>query len=164
MANLAFYSVGVLIAPVYKPEIASMGELLYPMWGVAEASDGFLGYAIEGGEIAGRDWGEFAIPSMFLEAGNAMRLLSVLSLWETLDAVYAFTYQGLHKKALSRRKEWFVAKDYPGFVAWWIDDDHTPTWKDACKRYETLCRDGASAEAFTFKQAYDSEGCLQTRK
>jgi hypothetical protein len=83
-----------------------------------------------------------------------------LSLWRDLPAVYHFAYHELHAEALRRRQEWFVKAQsrWPTYVAWWVADDHRPTWPEAAERLEHLCDYGAPPRAFGFTHPYDAEG------
>jgi hypothetical protein len=45
---------------------------------------------------------------------------------------------------LRRRKEWFRKPQWPTYVAWWVSDDHVPTWAEAVERCEHLHDHGAS--------------------
>jgi hypothetical protein len=135
-----------------------MGGLLDPVWAAATSGPGFLGFSKGDPASEDRDWGSLTLPSIFQKEEYTMRVLSILSLWEDLESVFAFSYNGLHGHTFSRRKEWFVATEWPGSVAWWVADDHTPTWSEACERYEILLQSGPSAQAFDFKHAYSPQG------
>jgi hypothetical protein len=81
-----------------------------------------------------------------------------LSLWTDLAAVAAFAYGGLHAEALRHRKEWFVKPPWPIYAAWWVEDDHVPTWEEAVQRLEFLHKHGPTPHAFTFKTPFDAQG------
>jgi hypothetical protein len=68
----------------------------------------------------------------------------------------------VHLEALQKRKEWFRPPEWPTYVAWWIEDDETPTWGDAFARLEYIHDHGPSPYAFNFKQAFDGDGNLLT--
>ena len=72
--------------------------------------------------------------------------------------MFAFAYRGAHAESLRHRKEWFVEPAWPTYAAWWIDDDHIPTWEEAMERVNALYHRGPTPFAFTFKQPYDADG------
>ena len=160
MTKLAFLTIGILQAPYYEPQIAPLGELLDPVWATAEASSGFVALSKQEERSGDRIWGPLTVPALFQKEALEMRLLTVLSLWENLESVFAFAYHGFHGQVFSRRKEWFVAKGVPGYVAWWVADNHTPTWQEASERYEQLHHAGSTATAFDFKSPFDAQGHL----
>ena len=38
---------------------------------------------------------------------------ATLSLWDDLESVYAFPYNGRHAEALSKREDWFRKPEWP---------------------------------------------------
>lgn len=98
------------------------------------------------------------IPVIFQSNELKDRRLMTLSLWRDLESVMAFVYTGLHAEALRFRREWFVRSEFPSYFAWWIIDADTPTWREACKRYENLYYNGSTSKAFDFKQHFGSDG------
>ena len=42
-------------------------------------------------------------------------------------------------------------------MAWWVNDAHTPSEEEACRRLEYLHDHGPSAHAFNFKQPFDEK-------
>ena len=74
------------------------------------------------------------------------------------SSVFAFTYNGIHAEALSKRKEWFEHPKWPSYVAWWVEAEHTPSWEEAYERYDKLHREGSSPEAFDFKHPFGADG------
>lgn len=63
-----------------------------------------------------------------------------------------------HGEAFQKRRDWFLKPEWPTYVAWWVDDDHTPTCEEACQWQEYIHDHGPSAYAFNFKQPFDEKG------
>lgn len=158
MARLAFMTIGVLHAVEEHPAVQEYVELGGLNFSRAEASYGFIDRSRYDVEAEATTWGAIAAPDYFVERGLADRLAQSLSLWQTLEAVYAFSYSGVHAESLSRRKKWFVHPEWPNYVVWWVDDDHIPSWHEAYAHYEQLRRVGPSPEAFDFKYPYLTDG------
>jgi len=74
-----------------------------------------------------------------------------LTVWESLDALKAFAYRGIHRDFFRRRAEWFV----PGSTRtalWWTPAGSLPTTDDAKRRLEFIDVFGASPYAFAMGQ------------
>ncbi len=74
-----------------------------------------------------------------------------LTVWESLDALKAFAYRGIHREFFRRRAEWFV----PGSTRtalWWTPAGSLPTTDDAKRRLEFIDVFGASPYAFGMGQ------------
>jgi GNAT superfamily N-acetyltransferase len=74
-----------------------------------------------------------------------------LTVWESLDALKAFAYRGIHRDFFRRRAEWFV----PGSTRtalWWTPAGTLPTTDDAKRRLEFIDVFGASPYAFAMGQ------------
>ena len=162
MARVALMTTGILYGPVGDPRVQGFMDRLDGIWAAADAnpdyiaSDGFIG--LSGPESAAGPWGTQTCPTIFISEGYADRVAQTLTLWRSLESAFLFAYSGVHAEALGLRKEWFVKSEWPSYVAWWVDDDHTPAWQEACERYDRLYRDGPSPDAFSFKQAFGVDG------
>ncbi len=64
----------------------------------------------------------------------------------------------MHAEALSRRRDWFREALGPGYVAWWVADDHTPSTAEGAARLDRLHEAGPTFEAFDFRQPFDAAG------
>ena len=81
-----------------------------------------------------------------------------LSIWRDIESVFAFAYAGVHLEALQKRGDWFEARHWPTYVAWWVADDELPTWTDAATRLDRLHAAGPTPDAFDFHHPFDPEG------
>lgn len=157
MAKLAFMTTGLLHEPFGAPSMQGFEDRTPPTFAVAEKSEGFLarsGYEAEDELV----WGARETPTVFGREDYEARGADTLSLWQDLESVFAFAYNGTHAEALSHRKGWFVHGSWPTYVAWWVDDDHTPSWHEACERFDKLHREGPTPDAFDFKQPFGPDG------
>jgi hypothetical protein len=159
---------GELIEPVGGDRVREFHERAPGVFEVAADTPGHLATAstigwVRGERIDRQDWGDWApyrVPSYYpgtLENGQRSSA-QTLSLWADLANVYGFAYSGRHMEALRKRKAWFKPRVGPTYVAWWVDDDHIPSWDEACGRIEYLHEHGATPHAFDFRTAFDEVG------
>lgn len=158
MAKVAFMTVGMLHAPNWDARVQGFIERIQANYEAAEASDGFLDRSIRDESTGEHKWGLQPIPTPFQDINHENRLPQTLSLWQDLESVFAFAYHGIHAEALNKRKEWFVKPEWPTYVAWWVEDDHIPSWEEAGQRYEIYYASGSSPEAFDFKRPFSPDG------
>jgi hypothetical protein len=86
-------------------------------------------------------------------------LLNV-SIWESVEGLYEFTYSGQHAGALARRAKWFEQGDGPAYVLYWAPAGYVPTEKEIKSSFDHLCRHGATPRAFTFSHRFSVEAAL----
>lgn len=145
--HLAQLNVGRLRAPLDSPAIAGFVALLEPVNALADAAPGFVW------RLTGED-GDDAT-GIRLYGDDVMINMSV---WESRDALWNFTYRSAHMDALRRRREWFTRMVEPFMAMWWVPAGHVPTLAEARDRLECVRRDGPGPRAFTFREAYDPAG------
>lgn len=95
---------------------------------------------------------------LFYQPGQHAGIGCTVSLWRSLESVFAFAYSGRHAEALTHRKEWFLPGSWPTYAAWWVDDGHAPSFTEAADRLDHLHAHGSSAFAFNFKAPFDATG------
>jgi hypothetical protein len=149
--HLAQLNVGRLRQPLDAPESAGFVNGLKPINALADASPGFVWRLTdEGGEDA----------TAIRPDGDD--LIVNLSVWESLRALWDFTYRSDHLELVRRRREWFVRMLEPFTVLWWVPAGHLPPVEEALGRLADLREAGPTPHAFTFRQPYDAEGAALT--
>ena len=88
------------------------------------------------------------------------RILFNLTTWRSLDHLRLYVYRSEHVAFVRRRREWFIPPPKDPVVLWWVTAGTRPGVDEAMARFDRLWRQGPSAEAFTFKEAYDPDGRL----
>ena len=159
MPRIAFYTFGILHETSGHPRVQEFVDRIPSTFSGAEATKGFI--ARSHGFDPELTWGDKNDVPRFYDSSKHPPEPSTpktISLWEDLESVFSFAYQGLHLEALQKRKEWFQTPEWPTYVAWWVGDDERPTYADGARRLEHLHDNGPTPEAFTFKQPFDSEG------
>ena len=81
-------------------------------------------------------------------------MLVNMSVWRDIDSLRKFVYRSEHVGIMRRRSEWFERMNEAFLVLWWVPKGHRPTVAEAIAKLQILRRDGATAEAFTFRQSY----------
>jgi len=144
--QLAQLNIAKIKYPKDSPEMAEFIGALDEINALADASDGFV-------------W------RMKDEAGNAMsyslyddQTLPNMSVWRDRDSLFAYVYGSAHTPFLARRNEWFHMPAKGTMVLWWVPAGHRPTLDEGAKRLDYLREHGPSAQAFTFKYAFDTAG------
>lgn len=88
-----------------------------------------------------------------IKAFDDDQIIVNMSVWETVEDLEAFVYNGRHLDVLKRRKEWFSRLKM--FLAlWWIPAGSIPTIEEAKNRLLHLEQNGPSAFAFDFKKRF----------
>ncbi len=78
------------------------------------------------------------------------RILITFSVWESIEALFQFTYQSQHAEVMRDRKQWFEHLEGMYIVLWWIPAGYIPTIDEAKERLEYLQNHGPTPRAFTF--------------
>jgi hypothetical protein len=145
--HLAQLNVGRLRYPLDAPESAGFVAGLKPINALADASPGFVWRLTdEDGEDA----------TSIHPNGDDM--IVNLSVWQSREALWDFTYRSDHLELLRHRREWFVRMMEPFMVLWWVPAGHVPSVEEALGRLVRLREKGPGAEAFTFREPYDPAG------
>lgn len=157
--KLAVYTFNQFVAPYQSDQIRGFREAEPRIFLTIENAEGFIARAGYDGEEGPSIWGEQVFPNCWTNSNDDGWAPSTLSLWASVEALMAATYQGPHGKVLRHGKDWHVPADHiPEYVLWWVADGSTPNWADAVDRFEDLMTNGPSLRAFTFKNAFDPNG------
>jgi hypothetical protein len=143
--HIAQLNVARAVAPLDDPRLADFVALLDEVNLLAERSPGFV-WRLQGESGNATD---VSVP------GDPLVIVN-LTVWESPDDLFAFTYRSAHRAVFARRFEWFERWDGPSAVLWWQPRGTIPTIEDAFRRLQHLAEHGPAAEAFTFKQQFES--------
>ncbi|MFH9657376.1 DUF3291 domain-containing protein [Streptomyces sp. NPDC017248] len=144
-AHLAQLNVATLRHPLDDPRMAPFVEMLDPVNAAADGTPGFVWRLVEEGapDATGlRPAGEDVIVTM--------------SVWETREALWDFTYRSGHLDLMRRRRAWFQRHVEAHLVLWWIPAGHLPTVDEGLARLAELRAHGPSPRAFTFTSSYSA--------
>jgi hypothetical protein len=142
--HLAQLNAAPLIAPMDDPLVAEFVAALDQINALAEGSPGFVWRLKDenGDNAAG------------IRIDDNPNMLVNVSVWENIDALYAYVYNSDHGAFFRRRREWFTKWDKPSPVMWWIPAGEHPTITDAMVRVNHMAEHGPTPYAFNFKQRF----------
>jgi hypothetical protein len=169
MSKLAFMTFGILRETPGDPAVQGFLDRTMPIFYAASREHGFLGLAqgpMNEAEIDTMNdadygaWGRFDMPRFYDGDMHPQRNRAMLTLtaWDSIEAVFRFSYTRLHAEALRHRHRWTTEHKFPNYVMWWVADSETPTWSQGRQRLEQLYDEGPSANAFNFQNAFDAMG------
>ena len=141
--QIAQLNVARAVAPLDDPRMADFVNLLDEINRLAERSPGFV-WRLQGPSGNATD----------LEVGDDPLVIVNLTVWESPDDLFAYTYRSDHRLVFARRFEWFVRWGGPSVALWWQPAGTIPTIDDAFRRLGVLAEQGPTPEAFTFKQRF----------
>jgi Domain of unknown function (DUF3291) len=141
--HIAQLNIALAKAPLEDPLLADFMAQLDAVNAMAEASPGFV-WRLKSDSGNATD----------IRAYDDPRMIVNMSVWESIDALFAFTYKTAHTKVMNRRKEWFESLPGPHMVLWWIAAGAVSTVVEAQRRLNHLALHGPTAEAFTFKARF----------
>lgn len=150
MFHLAQANVAYAQWPADDPRMATYIARLDEMNRLADQSPGFVWrYFTDSRDPAQR---EFADPLVLFN----------MSVWESIDALHAYTYRTAHAEVYAGRKQWFVdEKQVVGghaLAMWWLPKGELPTVGMAKEKLALITEHGPSERAFHFKKRFPPPG------
>lgn len=148
MAQVAIYTIGRLNHPYDHPVSKGFYEMGYKVMRQASVS---------GDLIKEFSSDEVQIPEKVKGKGYPVLTLTV---WQSLQALYRFSYSGKHSQALRNRSRWMESyedKHIP-YIIWWTETVNDVSWEEAFRRYNHYKDHGSTPFAFDFKHAFDEKG------
>ena len=144
--HLAQINVGRFIHLRDDPANADFMNALDSVNAIADATPGFVWRLVGDGNDA----------TDLVPDASDPQLLVNMSVWTDLSALAGYVYrQPDHLAYMRRRKEWFEKIDV--FMAlWWVPVGHIPSVAQGMERLAELRANGPTAEAFTFRTAFDA--------
>jgi heme-degrading monooxygenase HmoA len=135
------------------PEMAGFFDRVAAVNAIADRSPGFLW------RLAEEQPGDTT-----LEVFGDPRLVTNMTVWESLEALENFVHRTAHAKVMARREDWFAPLARPFLALWWQDPATPPTLALGKSKLERLECLGPSPESFTFARRFEAAGApLPTR-
>lgn len=141
--HIAVFNIARMLGEIDSPVMQEFADNLDPINALGEQSPGFV-WRLKSDNGNATSIRIYDDPYMIVN----------LSVWETIDSVFQFTYYTAHTDYFRRRREWFEKFDLPLLTLWWVPVGHEPTALESKARLEYFQEHGATPHAFTFKQRY----------
>lgn len=140
--ELAQLNIAKMREPLEAPGMADFVANLERINALAEDSPGFVWRLMtDDGDATGlRPLGDDMLVNM--------------STWKDVESLNHYVYKTAHVEILRRRKEWFDRMETASYVLWWVPKGHRPSVAEAGARLELLRTNGATPEAFSFREPF----------
>jgi hypothetical protein len=138
--NIARIAAEKITDPVMQTFVAQLEEVN----AIAESSPGFV-WRLKDDSNNATSFNPF----------NDERIIVNMSVWETLDQLMKFVYDGRHLEVLKRRREWFVNFGKPFAALWYLPAGDIPTVDEGVRRLSTLQEKGPTSFAFDLRKSFD---------
>lgn len=138
--HLAEFNIGQLKYDWDDPRVADFQNNLDRIYALAARSAGYV-WHLPNDEMEAAQLGPL---------GGDPRMASTLSVWETAEDLWNFTFHTVHSQFYDRRDEWYDAAAQPKtrLVMWLVPDGHRPSIAEAMDRLQSLQMRGPTADAF----------------
>ena len=148
--HLAHYNIARMRAPLDDLSMAGFVANLHRLNQLADGSPGFIWrYQEQDGT------------STSVRVRDDERLIINLSVWDSVEALFEFTYRSEHVEFYRRRRAWFEGLQQPYLVLWWVPAGSVLEVDEAEARLDHLIFHGPTPYAFTFKQRFPPPDVLQ---
>ncbi|MBL8512398.1 MAG: DUF3291 domain-containing protein [Betaproteobacteria bacterium] len=148
--HLAQANIAYMRAPQDDPLLAGFAARLDEINALAEQSPGFVWrYISDSRDPTVREYDD-------------PKVLFNMSVWDSIEALHAYTYKTAHAQLFAQRAKWFTdaiaSMGSRSMALWWIPAGTLPTAAEAKARIAHITAHGPSVHAFTFKQSFAPEG------
>ena len=150
--HIAQFNVATALAALDDPLLADFMAKLDEVNGLAELSPGYV-WRLKSDSGNATD----------IHAMDNPRTIVNLTVWQSIEALFDFTYKSDHKLVMNRRREWFEKPDGSYMALWWVPADHLPTVEEAKARLAYLAAHGPTATAFNFKVRFPAPAEISKR-
>lgn len=147
VVELAQVNVARLREPLDSLALAGFVAALQPVNALADAAPGFVWRLADG------DGDATSVPVF-----DDDMLLVNMSVWESLDVLRAYVYNGPHLEVMRRRRDWFARMSEAYQALWWVPVGHRPGVDEAQERLLHLRTHGSTPEAFSFARPFGPDG------
>ena len=145
--HIAQVNVARALGPLDSPALAGFVASLGPVNALADASPGFVW------RLQTEDGDATAVRV------DADPLVIVnLSVWASLEALWAFVYGSAHVGVMQQRRAWFERPAETHMAMWWVPEGATPSVGEAMDRLALHRRHGPAPPAFDFRHPFAPDG------
>jgi len=145
--HLAQINVARALAPLDDPKLAGFVARLDAINALADTSPGFV-WRLQSDSGNATD----------IQVSEDPQFIVNMSVWQDLDALFAYVYRSDHLQVMAQRRQWFEKPAGAFMALWWLPAGTLPSVENGLARIELLERSGPTPQAFTFKQPFDADG------
>ena len=146
--HLAQVNIAKRLAPLDDPIMQDFIDNVDNINAIADKSDGF--------KWRMQDEDKDGAASVFKDD----TLVINISVWESLESLFNYTYNSGHIEVFKRKKEWFRKMKMVHMAFWYVVEGYEPTFQDAKDRLDYLNSNGDTPYAFSFKSKFSPEDAL----
>ena len=146
---LAQVNIAKCLAPFSDPIMQGFINNVDKMNAIADSSEGFIWRL--------KDEDKDAAVLVFKDD----TLIINISVWESREALFNYTYNSDHIEVFKRKKEWFSKIKMMHLAFWYVPEDYIPTFQDAKDRLDYLNAHGETPYAFSFKSKFTAADALK---
>ena len=147
--HLAQLNIAKCLAPLNDPIMQGFVNNVDKMNAIADSSAGFI-WRLKDEDKDGA--------SLVFKDDN---LIINMSVWESREALFKYTYNSGHIEVFKRKKEWFNKMEMLHMAFWYIPEGYKPTFQEAKDRLDYLNTHGETPYAFAFKSKFSVEDALK---
>jgi len=147
--HLAQVNIARMLAPIDSLVMADFVNDLDRINTTAEKSQGFI-WRLTGDENNATALSVFENDFLIIN----------MSVWESMEALFNFTYVSQHAGVLKRKKKWFHKMTDMHMCFWFVGAGYEPSPEEAKRRLQYLNSHGASPYAFSFKEKCSTEDAM----
>ena len=136
-----------MLYPLDDPRMAGFTNRLDEINALADEAEGFV-WRLQSEEGNATD----------IQAFDDEWIIVNMSVWESIEALHAYTFKTVHVELLRNRNAWFERMEAPAVAMWWVQKGHVPTPAEAKEKLALIERVGVSADSFTFAKQFTPEG------
>ena len=146
---IAEFNWGVLKADWEDPLVAEFVDNLDRVEAIADRFPGFI-WRLPPEEMEHQQIGQ----NSPIDWADNVRVASTLSVWDSIDALKAYVYKGVHGQFFDKGGQWFNGVEgWPRLVLWNVDVNERPSVAEAVVRLKYLKENGPTDFAFDFSSA-----------
>ena len=135
---------GRLRHPLDHPDMAELNSVMSEVYAQAEQHSGFI-WRIPDADAA----------DQLAQLGFDDRMSATVSVWESVEALSAFTFGGDHGAYFKDRAKWFEPVSRPQLVLWDVLATDRPSFEEAFRRLKTLETEAPSRSAYPWPPHLD---------
>ncbi len=145
--HLAQINVGTIKYPQGDPRMSGFMTRLNEINTLADQSSGFI-WRMQSDSGNATD----------IDVGGDPLFIANMSVWESVEALFEYVYQTVHRDLMVQRRSWFERPGDLYQALWWVPAGHQPTPEEGLRRIELLKALGPTSDAFNFQSRFPEPG------